>query len=586
VSLRTRLIVFAAWAVSVIVVVCAVWTAVFGSIERGQKLEQAANTAAMRVQDCRLKEKRYLQFFSSELEGQFTDSSRVASSSLDALISQHAGSEDQATAGLRQNWDQYRRTFEELVAVHREQEAMKGRMTEPMSNAITQLDLIGQWLNQKQSAMQMEGGDLGTDERDLLNVIRDCKIVFLQLQNLQVQFVATGQVQYVEQFRTLSSGNVQTYINSLVEFSKAMKKAEIQKNSEAIRGSLGEFLGLIEQSLALTQRQNEKTLMIDQIGSGVIGVTDRIAADAYKAAQSRKAMGMWTVTVVVAGTVMVFLVMSAGMVRSTTRSVRSIAARLRSGTGEVTSAATEISSAARALAEGATRQAASLEETSSALEEMSSMTQHNAENASQADKFMAGTNEVVKVTHESMAKLIASMNDINKASEETAKIIKAIDEIAFQTNLLALNAAVEAARAGEAGKGFAVVAEEVRSLAMRSAKAASNTSSLIADTSTRVRGGSMLVSQANEAFSSVGASADKVGSLLSEISAASREQSTGIEHLNSSVTQIDQITQQYASQMQKFKISSDRMTDQAMSMKQAVEQLEAMIGGAVGASPA
>lgn len=575
-SLRTRLIVFAAWAVSAIVIVCAVWIVVFGSIERGQKVEQAARSAAIEVQDCRLKEKRYLQFFSAEIEPQFRDAAGTVSKSLDALASRQGDSD---AAAVRKDWDNYQQAFGRVVAAHGEQAELNTRMSAPMKNALQELDSIGQWLNQKQSAMQMEGGDLTSDERDLLNIIRDCKIVFLQLQNLQGQFVATGRTEYVEQFKSLSSGNVQTYINSLVEFSKAMKKAEVQKSAEVIKNSLGEFLGLIEQSLALAQKQNEQVLAMDSLGSGVIDATGRIAADAYKAAQARKVIGIWIVVAVVGGTVGLFVVMSSLMVRSTTRSVREITLRLKSGTDEVYAAAMEMSSGAAAMAEGATKQAASLEETSSALEEMSSMTQHNADNASQADRFMAGTNDVVKTTHESMAKLINSMNDINKASTETAKIIKAIDEIAFQTNLLALNAAVEAARAGEAGKGFAVVAEEVRNLAMRSAKAADNTSSLIEDTAKRVRGGSDLAAQANEAFTSVGASAMKVGSLLSEISSASREQSTGIEQLNSSVTQIDQVTQQYASEMQKFREASEKMNRQAMSMKEAVEQLDVMIGG-------
>ena len=135
---------------------------------------------------------------------------------------------------------------------------------------------------------------------------------------------------------------------------------------------------------------------------------------------------------------------------------------------------------------------------------------------------------------------------ISKASEETSKIIKTIDEIAFQTNLLALNAAVEAARAGEAGAGFAVVADEVRNLAMRAAEAAKNTADLIEGTVKKVQDGSLLVATTNDAFSQVKESTTQVGNLVSEITEASKEQSSGIEQVNIAISEMDKVVQQNA----------------------------------------
>ena len=160
------------------------------------------------------------------------------------------------------------------------------------------------------------------------------------------------------------------------------------------------------------------------------------------------------------------------------------------------------------------------------------MTKQNAGNASEADGLMKQTNVVVKKANDAMQDLTKSMQDITSASEETSKIIKTIDEIAFQTNLLALNAAVEAARAGEAGAGFAVVAEEVRNLAMRAAEAAKNTSQLIEDTVRKIRDGSELVGKTNEAFGAVAANASKVGELVGKCDGHGRVLLTGVRLTN------------------------------------------------------
>jgi methyl-accepting chemotaxis protein len=198
------------------------------------------------------------------------------------------------------------------------------------------------------------------------------------------------------------------------------------------------------------------------------------------------------------------------------------------------------------LAEASSEQAASGEETSSSLEEMSSMTKQNADNANTANNLMKEANQVIASANTSMGHLTTSMGEISKASEETQKIVKTIDEIAFQTNLLALHAAVEAARAGEAGAGFAVVADEVRNLAMRAADAAKNTASLIEGTVKKIKEGVNLVQTTNDGFSKVAESSNKVGDLLGEIAAASKEQAQGIEQINIAVSEMDKVTQQNA----------------------------------------
>ena len=186
---------------------------------------------------------------------------------------------------------------------------------------------------------------------------------------------------------------------------------------------------------------------------------------------------------------------------------------------------------------------------------------------------------VIAEAKAAMTELTGNIKDIQGASQQIIKIVKAIDEIAFQTNLLALNAAVEAARAGEAGAGFAVVAEEVRNLAQRSAEAARNTADLIEGTVAKIKGGVELVGQANAAFGDLASGSQKVSELVGEIAAASGEQSQGIDQISQAVTQMDRLTQSNAASAEQTASAAEEMNGQARHMRQFVDDLSAMVTG-------
>lgn len=259
--------------------------------------------------------------------------------------------------------------------------------------------------------------------------------------------------------------------------------------------------------------------------------------------------------------------------------LKRLAGGLNDSAIQVDSASQQTSVGGQDLAQGAAQQAASLEEASATLEEIASQTGQNADNAQQADVLVREVNDIVRRADASMAELTTSMQAITTSGEETRKIIKTIDAIAFQTNLLALNAAVEAARAGEAGAGFAVVADEVRNLAMRAAEAAKNTAALIEDTVNKVRDGSQLVAKTNLSFGAVSASTAKATGLVGEIAAASSEQAKGINQLNTAVSEMEGVVQRTAVNAEESAFAAEELNAMAGQLREYVGELLILTGG-------
>ncbi len=247
---------------------------------------------------------------------------------------------------------------------------------------------------------------------------------------------------------------------------------------------------------------------------------------------------------------------------------------------QLASASAQVAQGSQQMAEGANEQASSLEETSSSLEELSSMIRQNTDNTMQAEKTISLAKGLVQDGSIEMQRMGVAIEKIHTSSQETAKIIKTIDEIAFQTNLLALNAAVEAARAGEAGKGFAVVAEEVRNLARRSAEAARTTSELLEQARSSAQEGVSVSQAVSSKFKSIEEAIGKISTLVSEITLASKEQSQGIEQINVAVAEMNKVTQQNAASAEESASASEELSSQAEELKAMVANLKRMVYGA------
>jgi len=251
-----------------------------------------------------------------------------------------------------------------------------------------------------------------------------------------------------------------------------------------------------------------------------------------------------------------------------------IVGEVRTGADSIATATEQIAAGNADLSQRTEEQASALEETASSMEELTSTVKQNADNAQQANQLAISASGVAVKGGDVINKVVCTMQSITDSSRKISDIIGVIDGIAFQTNILALNAAVEAARAGEQGRGFAVVAAEVRSLAQRSAAAAKEIKTLIEDSVGKVQDGSRLVEEAGHTTQEIVTSIKRVTDIMAEISAASLEQSSGIEQVNTAITQMDDVTQQNAALVEQAAAAAESLEEQAQQLVQVVTRFK------------
>jgi len=547
------------------------------------------------VQYARIAEKSYLQFYDPQYIQQLEE--HIANA-LEVLKSVE---KSEAVDNLGTTLEYYQQDFAEIVKLHHQIKVLNDATSKDFASLKEWLTKSEALITTNRFELQMAGEELSPVESHFESMIKEGFRTVDFIASMRSQYLLTDDVTFIERLTEHFDKRMKAETASMRQTSKVLKEKVYKETATQYKeiaysayNQTLETRNIFLQLKSTIEGLNEYGTELTAIGQGLLQSIRAQMEKERKAAETKveqakenriKSLEQVQKTV----TLVLIIALSAGalisillaifIIRSITRPINAVINGLQNSANDVASASGQMQTASQSLAEGASEQAATIEETSSSLEEMSSMTKQNATNAGQADSLMQSANQVVCQANDSMTQLTGSMEEISKASEETSRIIKTIDEIAFQTNLLALNAAVEAARAGEAGAGFAVVADEVRNLAMRAADAAKDTAELIEGTVKKIDQGGSLVADTNTAFGKVAESASKVGDLVGEIAAASNEQAEGIEQLNRAVVEMDKVVQQNAAGAEESASSSAEMSDQAVNMKDYVEDLVAIVGG-------
>lgn len=354
-----------------------------------------------------------------------------------------------------------------------------------------------------------------------------------------------------------------------------IKKAEVH-GAEVLRLSRAEKQ--LEATNLMRSRLQPIIENMDENMDAYVLLQSEHVADVMRAMDERFTDGLMRISLIILAVLIGVLGMAIYIIRSITRPLNASIIMLGESAGQVASGSQQVSIASQKLAEGASEQASSLEETASSMEQVAATTQNNSRIADEGFNLAEESVGLVKRANESMATLKTAIGNISSSSEETSKIIKVIDEIAFQTNILSLNAAVEAARAGDAGRGFAVVADEVRNLAQRSADAARSTTDMIETSIKSINHGYEITQVTETSFREVADAMSKLRDIMNTVMSSSKEQAIGIKQINSTVDSMNDTTQYNVSSSEESAAAAEELNAQAQTLTQVIGDLVQVVG--------
>jgi methyl-accepting chemotaxis protein len=552
-------------------------------MQHAQELQTGINAALSDLQDSRVAERAFMQEGDPKLSDKALGLMQKAQAQLEKDKTLAEGQEE-VVKGLQElaaDLGSYRAVFSKVVENVKQINKMRADMLAAGSrlDETARVDIV-ELMDVKESEMMAQTAEELPDMDSTFRAsVKDYRLSITQLIFNSLRLFLNADEKLYQSLKKITENAIKVQEQNNKALLPNLKFPEVRTSWEKILKLSGNIIDLDNKLYALWKSNRQAVAKME---AGSVELTKKAEAlDKQTQAEienNAKLADLLGIAVFLIAAV-VLLGWGMLMIRTTFSSLRGAVGGLNDVAREVGKASSQFSSSSNELASGASEQAASLEETAASLEELSSMTKKSAEHAREADVLMQESGRIVEKANQAMESLREAMAKISNNSDETAHIIKTIDEIAFQTNLLALNAAVEAARAGEAGAGFAVVADEVRSLAMRAAEAAKNTQVLIEQNIQDVKKGGDMVKTTDEAFSQVEESAKKVGGLVSEIAAASEEQAQGIDQINQATAEMDKVTQRVAGNAEETASSSEELNGQVGVLTSVVDDLAKLLGG-------
>ncbi|MBV5318027.1 MAG: methyl-accepting chemotaxis protein [Desulfobulbaceae bacterium] len=604
-SLKTKLYGLVLFGVVIIAVLVGTGIHYYGNINKANTTKADFNRLITILQDTRIAEKTYLQFFSEEMKGKFeqlgVDTGQafetVSKKNSDPEIAKHLSS-------AKDLFGQYQQIFREVVKTHGQQEQLKKDMMQPLLRALELLGVIQSDLEAHQASLQMEGRDLSATENEMLNIIRDCKIGFLQLQNLQFQFLLSGDAALTSTFKKLADAIANNNIPALHETAVALQNAKSIEPVKEIKGTVKIFLQLIEQSQAMGVKERDAIKQLDYAGKKAIEPVDAVVSLTNTIIAKQTKAAVVAIYIIVGIGIMAFLVLSFFLITAITRPLQQVVAGLKDiaeGEGDLTNrldvqsqdemgelakwfnvfiekiqavirdvaqnaghlqgSSQQLLGIANQMSSGADQTSGKANTVAAAGEEMSANMGSMAEAMSEASgnvsmvaaaiEEMTSTITQIADNAEKASKITAGavkqtenaslqISELGESAKDIGKVIETITDISEQVNLLALNATIEAARAGESGKGFAVVANEIKELARQTAHATSEIKQRVEGIQNSTRGTVAEITTITKVVNEVNQIVGVIAGAVEEQSAATREIASNISQASMGISEVNQ----------------------------------------------